>query len=762
MRLGASPGGWWLAVCLALLGFADVGRAASGTAPVPARHPGTLRMVQHLERVRETADPRAMSYLAEGQLTRLRKALALATNAQQQIPIRYHLAYQQLLCGRTLEALDTWEAIEREVATSGGRIEGRAAVELRMRKAIAHLRLGEQENCQANHTAESCLFPIEPGGWHRLPRGSRSAIPLLTEQLNEFPGDPGSRWLLNLAYMTLGEWPDKVPARWLIPPKVFASEYPLPRFPEVAGSLGLDVDDLAGGCIVDDFDNDGFLDVMVSAWGLDGQLRLFRNGGDGTFTERTVEAGLAGLVGGLNIQQTDYNNDGHLDVWMLRGGWLAKAGRIPNSLLRNNGDGTFSDVTEEVGLFSRRPTQTSVWFDFDGDGWLDVFVGNESTDPDDPDPCELFRNNGDGTFTECGAAAGLALRRFVKGVACADYDGDGRPDLYLSCLDGPNVLLRNEGPQDPAAGPGSPWKFTDVSRAARVSDTVLSFATWFFDFDNDGHEDLVAFGYRIRGVGDVAADYLGLPHQGALPKLYRNNGDGTFTDVTVATGMNRLSHAMGCNFGDLDNDGWLDMYLATGDPDLTTLIPNRMFRNDGGRYFQEVTTAGGFGHLQKGHGIAFADLDHDGDQDVYAVMGGAFPGDNYRNALFLNPGTTNHWLKLSLVGTRANRAAIGARIRVEVQTPDGPRRIFKTVNSGGSFGSSPLRQEIGLGQATAVTSVEVVWPGSGHRQTFDDIEPNRAYQLKEGRPDALALRLPAIRIVPDGRHSHRSRERAGL
>lgn len=154
---------------------------------------------------------------------------------------------------------------------------------------------------------------------------------------------------------------------------------------------------------------------MASAWGLDGQLRLFLNGGDGTFTEVTAAAGLTGIVSGLNIQQTDYNNDGWTDAWILRGGWLAKAGRMPNSLLRNNGDGTFTDVTEEAGLLSLRPTQTSVWFDYDGDGHLDMFIGNESTDPNDPDPCELYRNNGNGTFTECAVASGLAIRRFVKG-----------------------------------------------------------------------------------------------------------------------------------------------------------------------------------------------------------------------------------------------------------------------------------------------------------------------------------------------------------
>src|SRR5262249_10102782 len=151
-------------------------------------------------------------------------------------------------------------------------------------------------------------------GYHLLPRGSRHAIALFNEHLAQFPEDLTARWLLNIAHMTLGDYPDKVPPQFLIAPKVFASEYNLPRFRDVSDGLGLDASDLAGGVIVDDFDNDGFYDIVISAWDLNGQLRYFHNNGDGTFVERTSEAGLVGEVGSLNIQQTDYNNDGLLDI----------------------------------------------------------------------------------------------------------------------------------------------------------------------------------------------------------------------------------------------------------------------------------------------------------------------------------------------------------------------------------------------------------------------------------------------------------------
>src|SRR5439155_587154 len=271
--------------------------------------------------------------------------------------------------------------------------------------------------------------------------------------------------------------------------------------------------------IMEDFDGDGFLDLMISSWDLNEQLRLFHNNGDGTFTDRTAQAGLTGELGGLNIMQTDYNNDGFPDVFILRGAWRGEGGCHPNSLLRNNGDGIFEDVTEEAGLLSFHPTQTAVWFDFNNDGWLDLFIGNETARTNALHPCELYRNNGDGTFTECARESGISHLAFVKAVASADYNGDGLPDLYLSCRGSRNALYRNEGPRDgskptpssPSPPPGEraglpteasakagvrgrpsklPWHFTNVATAAGVTEPLFSFPAWFFDYDNDGWPDI--------------------------------------------------------------------------------------------------------------------------------------------------------------------------------------------------------------------------------------------------------------------------------
>jgi len=699
--------------------------------------PGTARMAARLQEILRTSDPLGVYYLNREAVPILRAAMAATTNANQALQLRARLANELLCAGQNAEALRELDALPRFAASNGIALNAANIQFLQIERALAHLRLGEQENCLLNHTSDSCLFPIRGAGIHQLPRGSRGAIGAITEMLARNPHDLGARWLLNVAHMTLGEYPDKVPPHLLIPPSAFASDYSLPRFPEAAGAAGLDVDDLAGGCIADDFDGDGLLDVMASSWSLHGQLRYFRNRGDGTFVEKTFESGLGGLTGALNLLQTDYNNDGHIDVLMLRGAWLGQHGRQPNSLLRNNGDGTFEDVTEEAGLLSFHPTQTATWFDFDNDGWLDLFIGNESYGAE-VHPCELYRNNGNGTFTECAAAAGVAVKAFVKGVASGDYDNDGRPDLYLSCRDRMNILLHNDGPAAGHSAQTPVWRFIDASAAAGVGAPVASFPTWFFDFNNDGRLDIFVAGYQAS-IAEIAADVLGLQHRGERARLYRNDGGGKFTDITRTVGLYKVLHAMGANFGDFDNDGWLDFYLGTGDPDFATLIPNRAFRNDGGTNFQDVTTAGGLGHLQKGHGIAFADLDNDGDQDVYAVMGGAYSGDNYRNALFVNPGGSNHWLTLKLEGTKSNRAAIGARLRVVVETATGPRSIYKVVSSGGSFGASPLRQEFGLGAARRISAVEITWPVTGATQTLTGLSLDRFYHVREGAANAVAL-----------------------
>jgi len=640
------------------------------------------------------------------------------------------LAVETLLAGHPKRAVALLESMRAEL---GPKPDPAEVAFVHQYLTLAYLRQGEQDNCVERHGPDSCLFPIEGGGVHKDQTGSRSAMKELAWRLEAQPGDLTARWLYNIAAMTVGEFPGGVPKAWRIPDVAVKSERRFPRYPDIAAAVGLDTIGLAGGAVVEDFDGDGRLDVMASSMGHLDQIRLFINDGDGRFVERTKEAWLDGLVGGLNLTHADFDNDGDADVWVMRGAWLHNAGHVPASLLRNDG-GRFTDVTKAAGLDSAHPSQTAVWGDFDNDGWLDLFVGNE-TGHGHRHACELFRNNRDGTFTEISRVAGTQVVGYVKGVTAGDYDNDGWLDIYVSRLDGKNVLLRNLGAK-------SKWRFEDTTKKAGVAEPERSFPVWFFDHDNDGWLDLWVSGYRAN-VGDVLASYMGLPNRGVPPKLYRNNRDGTFTDIAKAANIDTPLLTMGCNFGDLDNDGWLDFYAGTGEPNLQTLVPNRVFKNEGGARFVDITVAGGFGHLQKGHGVAFADLAHDGAQDIFTVIGGAYSGDVFQNALYRNPGHGHHWIKLIFKGVKSN--PIGARYAITVD--GGKRTLHRVVTTGGSFGSSPLRQEVGLGKATKVDRLEVTWPASGVRQSFEGLLADKTYRITEGSDAPELVELPASPLL---------------
>jgi hypothetical protein len=216
-------------------------------------------------------------------------------------------------------------------------------------------------------------------------------------------------------------------------------------------------------------------------------------------------------------------------------------------------------------------------------------------------------------------------------------------------------------------------------------------------------------------------------------------------------GLDRVFMPMAANFGDADSDGYLDMYLGMGSPSLAAVLPHELLLNERSRSFVSVTAASGTGELHKGHGIAFADLDRDGDQDIVAQVGGAIPADRHAMRLFENPGHDHAWINLRLIGVRSNRAAIGARITVTVEGPDetgarAVRAIHRTVGSGGSFGANPMEQHIGLGSAARVLSVEIAWPASRTRQRLTDVPAGRfievteladGFRLLERRPSRL-------------------------
>jgi len=232
-------------------------------------------------------------------------------------------------------------------------------------------------------------------------------------------------------------------------------------------------------------------------------------------------------------------------------------------------------------------------------------------------------------------------------------------------------------------------------------------------------------------IDDEISDFAGLrsPDNAVTPRLYRNRGDGTFEDVTSEVGLAVSLSSMGANFGDLDSDGFVDFYHGTCNPSFSAVVPNRLFRNIGGKRFEDVTFSANVGHLQKGHGVAFCDFDRDGDNDMLSSMGGDGEADRFQGSLFRNPGNGNHWLEVLLIGTKSNRSALGAR--VGAQLPGG-RWVYRTVASGGPFGNSPLRQRLGLGQADRITRLEVLWP-NGTREIFENLAVDRYIVIQEGR-----------------------------
>ena len=722
--------------------------ADADTAAVPQTD-ATREMVRELGRLHQQslANARSYYYLNAARAAEIRRAAAGTSLSPR---MRRALSIELLNGGETEAAISELRHLLED--GDSPEFESRERDALAQLLAIAYLRLGEQQNCIAHPTATACIMPFAESAVHTHAEGSRRAVDLYARLLARRPSDYASRWLLNVGHMTLGGYPERIPAEYLIPGLMGDTASAFPTFPNIAVTGGVDLDDLAGGVALEDFNNDGHIDIFATAHRLNDEAKLFLGDGSGGFVDRSRQAGLQGISGGLNLVHADYDNDGYEDVFILRGGWLGEAGRHPNSLLMNNGDGTFQDVTKAAGLFSYHPSQSAAFQDYNGDGHLDLFVGNEESDRwlaawqsasiDLPGggghPSALYKNNGDGTFTDVSAQVGIDVTAFVKGAAWGDVNNDRLPDLYLSIIGGPNRLFMNRGPEESTG-----WRFEEVG--AGVHEPFFSFATWFFDVDNDGWEDLFVAPYDLRRIGDAAGDvareYLARPVDTEMPRLFRNNGDGTFTNVTERAGLDKVMFAMGANFGDLDNDGFLDLYVGTGAPDLRSIIPNRMFQNIEGRRFEEVTLEGGFGHIQKGHGIAFADIDADGDQDIYASMGGVYEGDGFNNVLFENPGFSGDpsWVVLRLEGRRSNRSAIGARIKVMTQEPGGAQRsIYRTVSTGGSFGSSSLQQEIGLGGADAIVEIRIEWPNAERTvEVFTNLPVNRYYDIIEGRGEAI-------------------------
>lgn len=508
---------------------------------------------------------------------------------------------------------------------------------------------------------------------------------------------------------------------------------------------------MGGGCAFFDYDNDGWMDIFIlggrtlASVPAGASNRLYRNNRDGTFTDVTREAGLLDAGWAVGVCVGDYNNDGFEDLYVTYYG--------QDRLYRNNGNGTFTDVTVEAGLRSGvvRFGSGCTFVDYNRDGWLDLFVANYAnvdlskmpTPSLDRPNCNyegvavncgpsglpypthsLYRNNRDGTFTDVSKESGVAALRGSYGltVSAFDVDEDGWPDIFVACDSSPSLLFMNNH--------DGTFREEGLMRGVALSEEgkeMAGMGVGIGDYDCDGHLDIVRTHYMNQASG-----------------LYRNLGKGEFEDLTAKAGINneRRFVSWGTGLVDLDNDGWLDFFLVTGQvyPELEPVLPKYprrgpriLFRNQGDGTFIEIDSATepAIASRHVSRGCAFGDFDNDGDLDI-VIMNQNEPPSLLRNDA--PPG--NHWIKIRLRGTKSNRSAIGARVVVR----SGNKSQVQEVMSQSSYVSSnDPRLHFGLGQALFV-DIEIRWP-LGSVEIHKNIPSNQLITVTEGSSEIKTEKL---------------------
>jgi tetratricopeptide (TPR) repeat protein len=517
-------------------------------------------------------------------------------------------------------------------------------------------------------------------------------------------------WLWLTAHK-MGGYPEFIPQNQRMEIKA-GFEKPRVEFEDIAAKIGLDKTSGGRGLAVFDYNNDGLLDVVIAC--AHGGCNLYRNNGDGSFTDVSVRSGLDTAINAFIITVGDYNNDGYEDLFITRLGFYEGEGQ----LFRNNGDGTFTDVTAEAGLKMWGPAFSASWVDYDLDGRLDLFVANNIGGMfDRKTPNRLFHNKGDGTFVEVTQAAGLSTIWPTIGSAWGDYNDDGYPDLFLSNGVGDSQLYRNNGD----------GTFTDVSARSGIVGRCLGSVCLWCDYDNNGLLDIVQFTWSDHeNVLHTLRHGEGPPNGWPL-RIYHNNGDGTFTLRGRDLGLTGCWGTMSGNAGDYNNDGYLDLFLGNGSPRMDRLEPPVLLENDGQR-FHNITFAAGLPLSGKGHGSNMADLFGDGRLSVLQATGGAYPGDLLTTRVFCPTRLPGNYLNVRLAGVKSNRSAIGARICLEA----GGHKQYREISGGSNFGCLPFEQHFGLADATKVDAIHVRWP-SGLKQNFTDLPVNDTIRFTEGQ-----------------------------
>jgi len=542
---------------------------------------------------------------------------------------------------------------------------------------------------------------------HRAGRYER-AIAAGADSLALDPTNERARYWLWLSAKKAGGYPDEVPDALRMEARDGYNATSL-ELESVAEEIGLDKTAGGRGTAVFDFDGDGHLDIVIG--GAHAGCSLYRNNGDGTFSDVSTGSGLDKCVYAFGLAAGDFDNDGRPDLFVSGLGFFDGQAQ----LFRNMGDGTFEDVTHDAGLDAWGPGFLATWVDYDCDGHLDLFVVNNLGGLfDRKTPNRLFHNNGDGTFTDVTEDCGLRTSWPSLGAAWGDFDNNGLPDLFVSNM-GRSQLFRNNGD----------GTFTDVSRSAGIDAACFGSSALCCDIDNDGWLDIVQFTYsRPQDAIHTLRTGQG-PVDGTPLRIYRNNRDGTFTLISGDRGINGCWGTMSGNAGDVSNNGHLDLLLGNGDPSMDRNEASVLLENDG-RQFRNTTFAAGMPFTGKGHGVNMADLTGDGRLHLIVASGGLYPGDLQTTTVFRPKRLPGNYLNVRLQGTRCNRDAIGARVKLRA----GGVEQHRLVSGGTGFGCLPCEQHFGLAAAEKVEAIEVRWPG-GAVQRFCDLPVNTTVRLVE-------------------------------
>jgi tetratricopeptide (TPR) repeat protein len=617
-----------------------------------------------------------------------------------EFPVYLTLEYRQLT-----ERQEQWVAEHPQDAAARTEL-GRTLVKAgRFTEAAKHLKLAAENDSSVRSTAlhEAGVALFFSGQYEDAAHTGSAA---LDADLNNAP----ARYWVWLAAQKLGGYPPDIPESHRMDMKVGWAPTSI-EYEDIAGRTGLDKTSGGRGIAVFDYDGDGRLDVAIAC--AHGGLSLYRNNGDGTFKDVSIESGVYRAVNGFGLAAGDYTNTGFPSLCVVRNGFYG--GMI--ELWRNNGDGTFTDVSITSGVSAWAPAFSCSWVDFDCDGKLDLFVcTNLGGLFDRKVPHKLYRNNGDGTFTDIAEQAGIESPWGAIGHSWGDYNNDGYPDLFLSNAIGRPQLFRNNGD----------GTFTDVTKEAHLDVPALAFNAQFCDIDNDGWLDIIQYTWAIHDDSIHSMRTGSAPPYGHATRVYRNNRDGTFTVISPELGLTECWGSMSGNAADINNDGYLDIVLGNGGPLMDRNEPMVVLESDGKR-FRDVTFSAGLPYMGKGHGVNCADLFDDGRLTILCATGGAYPGDLMTTSVFAPKHRPGNYLAVVLQGTKSNRAAIGARLKLVA----GGREQHRVINGGSNFGCLPPQQHFGLADLDHVDALEIWWP-SGHHQRVENPPINTRITIVEG------------------------------